>query len=170
MAYKFDRFRPENTTYVAADILVDLAFGSTSELYQKLVIDEQLVERLNATTNVNRDPGLLDVYARIKDPERVDYVIEAIDTTIAAFQASTPDPERLAAVQSRLKYEFLMGLQTPESIARRLTRYVGVTGGLEGVETLYRTYESITPGDVQNAARLYLDSTRRTVAILRQTE
>ena len=170
LAYKFDRFRPENATYVAADILVDLAFGSTSELYQKLVIDEQVVERLNATTNVNRDPGLLDIYARIKDPERVDYVIESIDTTIAAFQASTPDPERLAAVQSRLKYEFLMGLQTPESIARRLTRYVGVTGGLEGVEALYRTYESITPGDVQNAARLYLDSTRRTVAILRQAE
>ena len=155
---------------MAADILVDLAFGSTSELYQKLVLEEQLVERLNATTNVNRDPGLLDIYARVKDPEKVDYVIESIDATIASFQDSPPSQERLTGAQSRLKYQFLMALQTPDSIARRLVRYIAVTGGLEGVETLHRTYGSITPDDVQEAAQLYLNPNRRTVAILKQQD
>ena len=170
LAYKFDEFDPADSRRAAADLLVELAFGSTSELYQKLVIDEQVVESLNANTNVNRDPSLLDIYARIKDPGRVEHVIEAIDSTIAKFQAISPDENRVAGLKSRLKYEFLMGLQTPASTARRLARYVAVTGGLEDVDTLYRTYGSVAPEDVLQAARHYLNPQRRTVAILREQQ
>jgi len=170
LAYKFDEFDPTDSRRAAADLLVELAFGSTSELYQQLVIDEQVVEFLNANTNVNRDPSLLDIYARIKDPERVDYVIEAIDATIAEFQTSPPDEGRVLALKSRLKYEFLMDLQTPDSTARRLARYVAVTGGLEDVDALYRNYGSVRSEDVLQAARHYLNPQRRTVAILREQE
>ena len=170
LGYKFDRFDPADPRRAAADLLVELAFGSTSDLYQRLVLDEQVVEFLNSEANVNRDPSLLDIYTRIKDPDRVDYVIGAIDETIAEFQASLPSEDRVSALKSRLKYEFLMGLQTPDSTARRLARYVAVTGGLEDVETLYRTYESVTPEHVLQAAQHYLDPQRRTVAILREED
>jgi len=168
LAYKFDRFDPANPVRVAADLLVELAFGSTSEIYQRLVLDEQVAEFLRADANVNRDPSLLDVYARVKDPDDVQYVLDSIDATIAAYRASPPDEGRLNALKSRLKYEFLMGLETPESLARRLARYTAVSGGLEAVSTLYQTYETITIEDIRAAARLYLDPARRTVAVLRE--
>ena len=158
------------TAQAAADLLCELAFGSTSEIYQRLVLDEQIIEFLSAGTNVNRDPSLVDIYTRIKDPDKVDYVLDVIDSTIADFQASPPDEERLNALKSRLKYDFLMGLQTPDATARRLARFVAVSGGLEGVETLYRSYESVTPADVLEAARYYLNPQRRTVSILREQQ
>lgn len=170
LAYKFDRFDPADSRRAAADLLVELAFGSTSELYQRLVLDEQVVEFLNAEANVNRDPSLLDIYARIKDPERVEYVIEVIDETIADFQTSAPGNDRVSDLKSRLKYEFLMDLQTPDSTARRLARYVAVSGGLDDVNALYRTYETVTPDDVLRAAQHYLSPQRRTLAILREQD
>ena len=170
LAYKFDAFAPADTRWAAADLLAELAFGSTSEAYRRLVLEEQVVEFLAADTGLNRDPSLLDIYSRIKDPDRVDYVLEVIDDTIAQFQSEAPDEERLDALKSRLKYAFLMGMDTPSSTAGRLARFVAVSGGLEDVETLYRTFETVTPDDVLEAARHYLDPNRRTVAILREQQ
>ena len=41
MAYKGDAFDPANRDYVAAQLLGDLAFGPQSELYKKLVLQQQ---------------------------------------------------------------------------------------------------------------------------------
>ena len=50
----------------------------------------------------NRDPGLFDIYTRIKDPDKVDYVLEMIDATIAQYRENPPDAARLKALQSRI--------------------------------------------------------------------
>jgi predicted Zn-dependent peptidase len=103
----------------------------------------------------------------VKDPAKVDYVLGVIDETIAAARASPPDADRLAALQRRLKYGFVMGLQTPDAAANRLANFIALTGDLEGVRTLYGTYAAVTPDDVQRAAVEYLDAKRRTVGVLR---
>ena len=167
LAYKSDAFDPSDVTQMGADLLCELAFGETSELYQKLVIDEQVVEFIAADFNFNRDPSLIDVYTRIKDSEKVDYVIAEIDRVLAGAQATPPDAERLGDLQSRLKYDFLMNLDTPANVARRLVRLIAVTGGIEAIEELYRAYDQVTPADVQAAAREYFAAEKRTVAVLR---
>ncbi len=170
IAYKSDAFDPSNRNRVAADLLVELAFGSTSDIYRRVVLDEQLVEFLATDSGLNRDPSLIFIYTRIKDPEKVDYVLEAIDTTIAGYQESVPDSERLAALKSRLRYGFVMGLETPDDIAGRLARHIAISGGLTGVENLYAEYETVSPEDVQEAARYYLRDDRRVVTVLREEE
>ncbi|HSG65746.1 MAG TPA: pitrilysin family protein, partial [Gammaproteobacteria bacterium] len=169
VAYKFDAFDPDNRARVAADLLTEIAFGSTSEIYKRLIIDEQLVEFLAADAAVNRDPGLLDIYTRIKDPARIDDVLAAIDATADTFKDTLVEPAELDALKSRLRYGFLMGLETPDAVARGLARHVAISGGIEAVEALYRAYETITPEDVRLAAQRYLDTSRRTVAVLRAT-
>ncbi len=167
MSYKGTAFDPSDTTQMAGALLCDLAFGSTSNIYKKLVLDEQVVESIGADLNFNRDPGLIDVFARVKDPERVDYVIAEIDRVIAEVQASPPDAKRLKDLQSRLKYNFLMNLDTPANIARGLVRFLAVTADMGSVDTLYRTYDAVTPQDVQTAAQKYFVSDRRTIGVLR---
>ena len=169
VAYKFDAFDPENRLRVAADLLTEMAFGSTSDLYKQLVLDEQLVEFLAADAAINRDPGLLDLYTRIKDPDRIDDVLAAIDTTIDTFKDTLVDEADLDALKSRLRYGFLMGLETPDAVARGLSRRVAVSGGLEPIEALYRAYATVTAEEVRDAARHYFDESRRTVGILRST-
>ncbi len=170
VAYKVDAFDPTNVDLVSADLMCALAFGETSDFHKKMVLDEQVIEFIRADVNRNRDPGLLDIVTRVKDPTKVDYVLEQIDATLAQYKESPPDAERLRDLKSRLKYDFLMGLDTPMNVASALVRTIAVTGGVDAVEHLYQTYATITPAHVQKAARKYMVPQRRTVAILRGGE
>jgi zinc protease len=167
IAYKVPAFAPSDRTRVAAELLAELAFGETSETYRRLVLDEQVVEFLDAGADSNRDPGLLEIMTRVKDPAKVDYVLEVIDATIAGVRAAPPDAGRLADLQRRLKYGFVMDLQTPDAVAQRLARFIALTGNLDGVRKLYSTYAAVTPADVQRAATQYLDREHRTIGVLR---
>ncbi len=167
VAYKFGAVDAHDRIRVAADLLSDLAFGETSDAYRRLVLDEQVIEFLESDANANRDPGLFDIYTRIKDPDKVDYVLEVLDATIAHYRANPPDPARLKALQSRLKYGFVMSLETPDAVAGGLARHIAITGGLDDLTALYDAYAAVTPQDVQAAAERYLAAERRTVGVLR---
>jgi zinc protease len=167
VAYKIDGFDAGDPLYQAAGLLAELAFGETSEIHRKLVLDEQIVEFIYASTGANRDPGLFDIYTRIKDPSKVDYVLAEIGKTIENYRENPPDAGRLADMKSNLKYGFLMNLDTPDSVASRLARIIAVTGGMEAVEEMYTTIDGISPDDVLAAANRYMLENRRTVALLR---
>jgi zinc protease len=167
LAYKLPAYDPADRTRVAADLLADLAFSETSEAYRRLVFEEQVVEDLDAGASYNRDPGLLEISARIKDPAKIDYVLGVVDATIAQFRANEPNAQRLADLQRRLRYGFLMGLQTPDSVASRVAPFVALHGDLRGLDRLYATYAAVTPADVHAAAQRYLRTERRTVGILK---
>jgi zinc protease len=166
VTYKLGEFDPHDRVRVAADLLAPLAFGETSDAFRRLVLEEQAVEFLAAEANLNRDPGLFDIYTRIKDAGKIDYVREVIDATVAQYRDTPPDAARLSDLQSRLRYGFLMSLQTPEAVAQRLARHIAISGGLEGIEALYASYAEVTPADVQAAAQRYLVPERRTVGVL----
>jgi zinc protease len=170
IAYKLPVYDPADATRVAADLFADLAFGETSEAYRRLVLDEQVVEDLDAGASYNRDPGLLEITARIKDAGKIDYVLGVLDATIAQFRSTPPDARRLADLQRRLHYGFLMGLQTPDSVAARVAPFVALSGNLAGLDQLYATYASISPADVRAAADRYLHSERRTIGVLRSRQ
>jgi zinc protease len=170
VAYKIDAFDPSNRVRVAADLLAELAFGETSDAYQRLVLEEQVVEFLQGDPNLNRDPTLLDIYTRIKDPARVDYVLAAIDATTTEYREALVDADRLAALKSRLRYGFLMGLETPDQVAQRLARHIAISGGLEDIGRLYTAYADVTAEDVRDAARAYFVTGERTVGVLRSAQ
>ena len=167
VAYKLPAYDAADRTRVAADLFADLAFGETSEAYRRLVLDEQVVEDIDAGASYNRDPGLLEIYAHVKDPEKVEYVLGVIDETIDNFRAEPPDAARLADLQKRLRYGFLMGLQTPDDVASHVAQFIALSGDLEGLDQLYATFAAITPDDVQMAAERYLAPERRTIGVLR---
>jgi zinc protease len=168
VAYKADRFDPGSRQGAGLSLLADLAFGETSEIHKKLVLEEQVVESIGADLGMNRDPGTFDIYARVKDPSRVDYVLAEIDRTVERYQAGPPDARRVADLKSRLKYGFLMNLDTPDRVASSLARIIALTGGVSAVNELYATYEVVTEADVQSAAKNYLIPARRTVATLEE--
>jgi len=167
VAYKMPAFAPSDRTRVAAELLAELAFGETSEIYRRLVLDEQVVEYVDAGADDSRDPKLFEIEARVKDPAKIDYVLGVLDATISAARDSPPDAARLAGLKQRLKYGFVMGLQTPDAVASRLAHFIALSGDLEGVRTLYATYAQLSPEDVQHAAQSYLVAARRTIGVLR---
>jgi zinc protease len=169
-AYKIGRFDPDDRLRVAADLLVELAFGETSAAYRKLVLRDQSVEFLAAYTNTNRDPSLLDIYGRIKSEDKIDGVEAVIAATNERFRERLVEPAELAALKSRLRYAFLMGLETPDEVAQALARPLALSAGLDQLEALYAMYERVTAEDIRDAAQAILVPAQRTAGVLRGSD
>jgi zinc protease len=167
IAYKGDAFDPGNATYAAALLLGDLAFGETSDLYRKLVINEQKVQFLSASIPTNRDLPLFEIYSMVKKLDDVNAVRDDVYQTLEAFKTKPVDEKKLSDLKKRYKYGFLMGLDTPDHVAGGLARYVAVTGGIEAIDRLYKLIDSITPQDVMKAAQKYFTPEQRTVVVLK---
>jgi zinc protease len=167
IAYKGDAFDPGNREYCAANLLGDLAFGENSELYKKLVINEQKVQFISASIPTNRDAPLFEIYSMVKKLDDVNAVRDDVYQTLEQFKSKPVDEKKLADLKKRYKYAFLMGLDTPDHVAGGLARYVAVTGGIEAVDQLFKQIESITPLDIIKAAQKYFTPERRTVVVLK---
>ncbi len=167
VAYKGERMDVSNRIMVAGSMLDDLMFGETSEIYKKLVLKEQKVQFISADFDFNRDPGLWSVYAMVKDAKDIPYVRAEIDRTVELFGTSPVDGKKLENLKKRLKYAFLMNLDTPDKVAGRLARFVAITGGMDIVDQLYAAYDAVTVSDIQRAVTTYLIPARRTVATLK---
>lgn len=167
IAHKGDAFDPANREYVAALLLEDLAFGPTSELRKKIVIQEQKVDSLLSSVPKNRDQPLFEVMAMVKQEADLGYVRDEIYRTLEDFKRRPVDAKRLSDLKRRNKYGFVMSLDTPDAVAGQLARYVALTGDLAAVEALYAQMETITAEDIQRAAQKYFTPERRTVVVLK---
>lgn len=96
LAYRSAAFDPDDRDYVASRLLMQLAFGETSKLYQKLVLEQQKVEAISGDVPLSRDPSLLEVTAVIKRTEDIEPVRGEIERTIREFQTTPVDAEKLA--------------------------------------------------------------------------
>jgi len=166
LAFKGDRLRPTNRRMMAATLIGDLAFGPTSPVYEKLVLDEQRVQSLFPSFDYNRDPGLWGVFAMVKDPADVASVEGELWSAVDALRREPVSEQRLDDVRANLKYGFLSGLSTPDEVCSSLARLVAITGGLAAIEDVYATLDAVTPEDVRAAADHYLRRERSTVAVL----
>jgi zinc protease len=167
VAYKGDAFDPANRDYVAARLLGELAFGPQSELYKKLVLREQKVESLGCHIPINRDPSLFEITAVVKRPEDVDSVYNEIRGTLNEFKTRPVDAAKLGDLKRRDRYAFLMSLDSPESVAGHLARFVGVTGGIEAIDELFAAEATVTPEEIMHAAKKYFVAERRTTVLLK---
>ncbi|TAK62975.1 MAG: insulinase family protein [Bacteroidetes bacterium] len=170
MGYRGPAFSDKEIDMPAMDILSQVLFSETSELYQKLVIDEQLVEYIAGGQQDHRDPELFFVETRVKDKANIEKVCAEIDAAIEKAKTAPVSAERLASIKSHMKYQFAMGLDNPNAVARTLTHYVQLTGNPGSVNNVYRLYEKVTPQDLMEVVNKYLQKTNRTTVILTQEE
>jgi zinc protease len=166
VAFKTPAFGTKTRDSAALDILFDLVFGETSPLYQDLVIREQKVEELYAYGPFRRDPGLVIVFTKVKEAAAIDDVRERIFQAVEDAAKTPVDATRLAATKSNIRYSFAMSLDTAESVAGHLTRFIGLTGDPASINDAYRRYDEVTKEDVMRVAGTYLTRARSTEVTL----
>ena len=167
IAWKAPAFDPARKETAAGALLGDLLFGETSLAYRELVLDKRLAQRLSAGFRLSRDPGLWIVSATVTGEQNLPAVREAIDRAVAQIMMAPPAAKDLDDLKRRIRYGFLMGMDTPDHVAGGLARFIALGGGIESVDALFATMERVTPGDIQAAAARYLTAERRTVAVLK---
>jgi zinc protease len=155
---------------LATQVLGRVAFGSNSDIYKKLVIEERKVQSLNAGFGLSRDPSLLSVTAMVIEPRDVGLVEEEIQETVGRFREELVDQKLFDDTKSNMKYGFLMRLETARAVAFATMPYVINTGGVEAVNEYYRTLDAVTREDLREAARRYLVENGKTVVLMVQAE
>ncbi len=170
VGYHGPAFSDNSREMPAMDLLSQLVFSKTSDLFRKLVIEQQLVEFVQGRQPDSRDPGLFEIYTRVKDPKNIGLVRNEIDKAIEEAMEKPVSAERLKDIKSYLKYQYAMGLDNPNSVASGISHYIQLTGDPESVNRVYRLYDQITPEDIMRVAKKYLTKTNRTTVILTQEE
>ena len=166
IAYHTPAFSTSGREMPALDIVSQLLFSEAAPLYQRLVVDEQVVDLLSGGASDHRDPYLFDILARVKDPAKMDYVEGVITAALAGLHEGPIEPERLKRIQSHLKYSFAMSLDSAGATARNLAHFLALTGDPDAVNKVYALYDQVTPEDIKAIARARFVPANRTVVTL----
>ena len=166
IGYHGPAFSDQALDMPALDVMSQLLFSETSPLFQKLYLEEQVVDALSGGALDSRDTPLFTILARVTDPDRVDYVRDEISAAIERIKTEPLDETVLADTKSHMRYAFAMGLDNPQSVAETLGHYLQLTGDPETVTRVYALYDAVTADDIRKMAQRYFPDTNRTVVVL----
>lgn len=150
----------------ALDLMAEYAFSSSSDIYQKLVIEEQVCQSLSASFSDHRDPYLLVFNAVVKDEKDLPYVEEQLMRELERLKREPVSEERLADIKSNLKYSFADSLATTDDIASVLAFYINLTADPGTVNRLFELYDRVTPQDIMQMTQKYFMPSNSTVVTL----
>lgn len=156
VAFRAPAFSDTHKDQAALSMLLSLSFGRTSPLYKRLVQDEQKVDQLFDFVPNRVDPTLATIGARVKKPGDALYVRDAILQTVAKLRNEPVTSAALADAKSANKYGLIRTLDNTEAIASTLASYVHFNRSYDTLNRYYRVVDSLTPADLQAAARKYL--------------
>jgi zinc protease len=150
----------------ALDLLADIAFGENSDVYKKLVIQEQKADLIGVSYDNRVDPYLFTVLARVKKTEDVAYVRDQILATVERYKKDVAPQAIVDATRSRQRYGFLLALDSSSAIAENLAPFISLRRTPDTIEKVYATYDAVTPEDIRAAAQKYLVENSRTIVTL----
>ena len=153
VGYHIPAFSASSTDSAALDLIEQLLFSDSAPLYQELVVKNQSVDFVRGGPNINRDPSLFMILARVKSDDQVAKVKETIDRYIQQLQAQPVDPQRLERIKSHLRYGFALGLDTPGDVAAQAAQAIAITGDLDAINQQFAKYQQVTPADIQRVSR-----------------
>jgi zinc protease len=166
IAYHGPAFSDTQIDMPAIDLLSQVLFSQTSDLFKKLVIEEQAVEFVQGGEQDSRDPGLFQIITRIKDPKNIDNVREEIYAAIEKAKTTPVPAAQLAEIKSFMRYSYALGLNNADAIARSLIHYEQIIGDPESVNRVYALYDKVTPEDIMMVANKYFSPNNRTIVLL----
>ena len=152
----------------AMDVMFDLSFGQTSDLYKRLVEQEQKVDQLFFFGGPNVDPTLFTVFARVKEGKDSVYVRDAILETFAKLRAQQLDATRVNDAKSNARYGFVRALDNTDAIASTIASFAHFERSYDTINKYFRELATVTPASLQDAAQRYFTDKNLVVTTLAQ--
>ena len=170
MSYKGPAFDDTKIDMPTLDVIASILFSPTSDLYKKLVIEEQKVRFIGGGASDSRDPGLFTIQVSMVDKADMPYVMTQIEEAIEKVKKEGVDPQLLATTKSNLKYRFAMSIDSADAIADSLSHYIQLTGDPESINRLYAQYGKVTEADIKKVANQYFKKDHLTIATISDDE
>ncbi len=154
----------------AIDLLNQIYFGRTSEIYQELVTNKRLADQFYAFAPSRKDPGLIYFAARLTNAENFQAVKDSIVATLVKARTETVEKSKLDDLKSASRYGFATALDNSETIADILASVVEQERDPELINRQYALLDKITAQDIKAAANQYLVDDGRIMVSLAQAE
>ena len=161
---------PTKVDMQALQLLLQIYFDSTSEIYQDLVINNQLVDSMFAYSPENKDPGLIYLAARLTKPENYLTVKQKIIETIVKARTETVENSKLDDIKSASRYGFATSLDNSATIGAMMARYVQRDRDPELINNQFAALQKVTANDLKMVANKYLIDEGRILTSLSHDE
>ena len=153
--FKGPAFSDKSIDLPALNILFLANFGSSSEIYQRLVVKEQKARSLGGGSQSTVDNYLVSVGGSVVKAADMQYIKDEIWKKLEESKTTPIDAKRLADTKSFLKYSFAMGLDSPDQIAGTIAQAVWLSGDPEALNNFYALFDKVTAQDIMNVAKKY---------------
>jgi len=138
-----------------------LASGSTSRLYQRLVVEKKIASSAGGWFyGGSRDSGKISLYAVAADGQTLDAIEDEIDVLIGEVQKDGLTEAEIDRAKKSMKAEFVYQTDNQASMARRYGWALTMGQTLEEIESWPDRIAKVTLEQVQDAARKHLDQSR----------
>jgi zinc protease len=164
--FKGPAFNDSEIDMPAIDVLNTILFSQNSELYKKLVVEEQKARFLGGGAFDARDPSLISIQASLYNKDDMQYIKDEVMKAINNVKENGVEEKLLSETKSNLKYSFAMGIDNPSTIANTLCHYISLTGDPESVNRLYKLYDKVTVQDLKDVINKYYLPAGLTIATI----
>jgi zinc protease len=166
VAYRSPAYSDTVKDKAALDLLGIIAFGENSDIFQKLVLEEQKADFVSGDGENKADPELFAVFSRVKDEKDVNYVRDEIIKTYKRYTQELIPQKKLDETRSRLRYGFAMAMNSNDAIADAIAPFVALKRTPDTINKLYDVMDSLTPDDIRYIARQYFSDKDQTIITL----
>jgi predicted Zn-dependent peptidase len=159
---------PAYDDYVLDVLETILTSGRTSRLYNLLVTQLEIAKSVSASNGTpgTRYPNLFVISAEPRFPHTNAELEEVIIREIEKIKAEPVTAVELTKAKNHLKMGYIKSLDSNSEIASILSYYEVLLGDYKYFANYLNVIDKVTPGDIQNAVRLYFNKNNRTVATL----
>jgi predicted Zn-dependent peptidase len=150
--------------FYALSLAGELLFeGDSSRLYQKLVKGDESVVSIQGGVDERRGPSALYVFALPKPGEEVAIIRDQIFDQIHQLATTGPTEAEMEKLRNSLCNDAVRGRQSTMYRAQRISEYALYDGDPTLFDTELNHYLQVTPEQIKNVARDFLDIDNRVV-------
>jgi predicted Zn-dependent peptidase len=159
---------PAYDDYVFDVLQTILSEGRTSRLYDLLVTQKGIAESISTSNGTpgTRYPNLFTIYAKPRHPHDNIELQEAILQEIERIKNQPITDYELTKAKNQIKMEYIKNLDSNGELASMLSYYEVLLGDYRYISDYLKIIDKVKAGDIQNAAKLYLNKENRTIAVL----
>jgi zinc protease len=140
-----------------------LADGESSRLYQLLVRDKGIAQRVSAGGGARRGADAFRVEAILAEGAAVAEVERLIEAEIKALATRGPSPAEVEKARRQVETGLVLGLQSNVARARRLGEYEVFWGDAGLLAGELGRYFAVSKDDIKRAVDKHLGPTRRSL-------
>ncbi|MEJ8758291.1 pitrilysin family protein [Pontibacter sp. H259] len=170
LAFKGPAFSDKGKDLPALSILSTILFSQNSELYRKLVVQEQKARFIGGGPQFSRDPNLISFSASVVNANDLQYVKDEMMRVLNDAKTKPIDAKKIEETKTRIKYSFAMSMDSPDAIANSLAQYIWLSGNPESINNMYAVFDTITAKDLMDAAKKYISPATLTVGTIAPAE